>query len=242
MVLLTLLGFAAYLGVSFVAGLRLVWLARRTRELPEFAFGGALFAGGLGFCLYTVATLTRGLPEELERTVYYLAVSFLDLGVILHLLGVWRVFRPGQTWAAALFAAGVAGVVSHLTLVFLSFEPGKGSSGLAFWNFATVSASGHVWSTSEAFRYYGLLRKRLRLGLAEPELAHRILLWGCASSAALTQIVITMANHVISGRNLDPNLVVVQSFVGLVCAVSLWFSFYPPSFYLRLVFGERVAS
>lgn len=242
MALLTLLGFAAYLGVSFVAGLRLVWLSRRTREVPEFAFGGALFAGGLGFCLYTVTTVTHALPAELERSVYFLAVSFLDLGVILHLLGIWRVFRPGQRWAAALFAGGVAAVCSHLALVFVSFEPGKGSSALAFWNFATVAASGHVWSTSEAFRYYGLLRKRLRLGLAEPEMAHRILLWGCASSAALTQIVITMANHVISGRNLDPSLVVVQSFVGLVCAVSLWFSFFPPALYLRLVFGERVAS
>ena len=242
MVLLTLLGFAAYVGVSFVAGLRLVLLSRRTREIPEFAFGGALFAGGLGFCLYTLTTVTRTLPAELERTLYFLAVGCLDLGVILHFLGIWRVFRPGERWAACLFAAGVAAVASHLALVFTSFEPGRGSSALAFWNFATVAASGHVWSTSEAFRYHGLLRKRLRLGLAEPEMVHRIFLWGCASSAALTQIVITMASHLISGRNLVPGMVSVQSLVGLVCAMSLWFSFFPPKAYLRLVMGEQATS
>ncbi len=240
--LLTLLGFGAFVAVSFVAGLRLLLLSRRTREVPEFAFGGALFLGGVGFCLYTLAAVKHALPADLNRAGMIAGVTCLDLGVLLNLLGVWRVFRPGKRWAATIFAASVAALTAHLCAVILTYDPSRGGVPFTFWTFAGIAAAGYLWCASECFRYYGLLRKRVRLGLAEPEMAHRLLLWGCASTAALLQVVINVLNRLVAGQGMDANVLVVQSLVGLVCAVSLWFSFFPPTAYLRLVLGEQATS
>src|SRR5262249_16178730 len=50
--------------------------------------------------------------------------------------------------------------------------------GPSYWiNFA-ARVSGVVWMSVESFRYGAMLRRRLRLGLADPLVANRFLLWG----------------------------------------------------------------
>ncbi len=239
MSLVSLLGFGSFVAVSFIVGLRLLLLARRTREVPELAIGVALFGGGLGYCFYILAFVTKLLPEDMRFTGYLAAITCLDVGLSFHLLGVWRVFRPGARWAAGGFSCGVAALISHLFVAVLSYDPSGARGFFAFWLFNGVAAAGYTWSAYECFRYHALLRKRARLGLAEPEMVHRLLLWACAGSAALLLIGLGIFNRLTVEHGVDPRVMVAQSLLGLVSAVSIWLAFFPPAAYLRLVTSHK---
>jgi hypothetical protein len=237
--LLTLLGFGAFVGVSFVVGLRLLLVAQRTREVPELSIGGALFAGGLGYCFYILTFVVKLFPGAMREAGYIAAIASLDVGVVFLLLGVWRVFRPGERWAAVAFASGVAALVTHLFVGVVSYDPSGARGFFTFWLFNGVAAAGYTWSACECFRYHGLLRKRARLGLADREMVHRFLLWGCAGGAALLLIGLGMLNRFLVEQGVDPSLMVAQSLLGLVSAVSIWLAFFPPAAYLRVVAGNE---
>ena len=54
--MLAAIGGGAFVLVSLVIGVRVMWLARRTRGLPEFAMAlGLLLMGGLGYPILILA-------------------------------------------------------------------------------------------------------------------------------------------------------------------------------------------
>ncbi|MBW2233629.1 MAG: hypothetical protein JRH17_24890, partial [Deltaproteobacteria bacterium] len=87
-----------------------------------------------------------------------------------------------------------------------------------------------IWSGYEAFRFHGLMQKRLQLGLADPLVTNRFLLWGIAQVAALTGL---------SMRVLDAHGVltevaaVMMPAAGLGAAIAYWITFFPPEAYRR---------
>lgn len=237
--LLSLVGFALFVGVNFVVGLRLLLLAKRTGEVPELAIGAAIFAGGVGYCFYIVAIATPLASGGLRFPGFVAAISFLDLGVVFHLLGVWRVFRPGERWAAAVFACGAAAIAGHWIVSIVHYDPSGARGTLAFWLFNGIAAAGYAWSAVECLRYHAILRKRARIGLAEPEMVHRVLLWGCAGGSALLLMGLAMLNRSLNEIGIDPRIMAGQSLLGIFGSLSIWLAFFPPAAYLKVVLGEE---
>jgi hypothetical protein len=75
------------------------------------------------------------------------------------------------------------------------------------------------------------MKRRLRLGLADPELAHRFQCWALSSSATLLLYGLSAANRALSETGYDPRLLVAQSALGLFAALVNWLTFFPPAFY-----------
>ena len=110
---------------------------------------------------------------------------------------------------------------------------------IAFWDSAAVAsfALGFGWMGAESLRYHGLLRRRLVLGLADPAVTNRFLVWG-AGAAATCVLVTVLLGLYLNGMTLMTNSVaasVVATLSGLVFAVVPCLSFTPPVAYLRFI-------
>jgi len=242
---LYLLGTAAFVLVSLLIGLRLVRLARRTGERPELYLGlGILGTAVLGYGLQIASVVLRGGPES-TRAVSATMVALTGAGKVLHaagvtlvLLFVLTVFRRHEPGARVLF--GVAAATIWIGLV------GQGLTGgyrdlmqreLFWWMEYAVIWTYPLWGAFESFRYHRRMRKRVRIGLAEPLVANRFLLWGLASSGTFA------ATWLASWPGLlpDPQAAVpYQTFnylataaVGICTVVVYSLAFLPPARYRR---------
>jgi len=232
-------GFAAFFVASLTAGLRLVMLSRRTRRLPELLIGiGVLGIGPVGFGLTTIAQLNRADNPELSRWILALALLAICMGAFAKYVFNWQVYHPRQrpvrwiVWTAGLLLASC-----YATEFF--------TSGFRIQDFESPSNLGRsalligclLWGSAEAFVYWRKMRRRLRLGLADPIVTNRFFLWGLGAGAAgLGSTIGTIAQLVTGLPPLETPLVTLSSSLhGLTAAVAMWLAFMPNQAYLRFI-------
>jgi hypothetical protein len=108
-----------------------------------------------------------------------------------------------------------------------------------FWDPVAVAgfALAFGWMAVESLRYHALLRRRLALGLADPVVTNRFLVWG-AGAAATSVLVLLLMGLYLQGITLLANSLsasVLVTVSGLVMSVVPWLTFAPPAAYLRFV-------
>lgn len=237
--LLVLASAMAFVGVGAGVGLKLLWLARRTRGFPERVVGFSLLVlSAVAWPLMLAASASP--PESVLRAARAGASLAMALGWAGVFLFTWRVFRPGPGWArwlaglgiAVELAAGLAGAIRALALPDAAELRHPAPSGLVLLLGAQVV---YAWTALESFRYRALLRRRIPLGLADPLVADRFGLWGWTgvfgggSIAPVTWAMLTggdpssLWNHLVVGV------------CGLVCSGVLYLAFLPPAAYARFV-------
>jgi len=220
---LSLIGFGAFVLASMVAGVRLLLLARRTRQAPESALGAALLlGGGIGYLLMVLALDV--LPRPLAPPALLAANLSLHAGALCLAIGTAHIFRPDDARARAAVAAIalVLGFSYTLRLWDASTIP---AAPAVFWSDTIGSAVAYAWSALEAGRYAARLRRRLRLGLADPAVARRIALWAAACSAAVAIHVASGLNRFLVTQGTHPAVLAVSSALGLAAALCLWLAF-----------------
>jgi hypothetical protein len=92
------------------------------------------------------------------------------------------------------------------------------------------------WPAAESLGYYVKLRRRQTLGLADPVVVNRFLLWGiaCASSVFIAFVNVGAA---LAGRNImefQPAMI-ISATLGVMNSTLLILAFLPPAPYLRFV-------
>jgi hypothetical protein len=94
-----------------------------------------------------------------------------------------------------------------------------------------------LWGSAEALVYWRKMRRRLRLGLADPIVTNRFFLWGLGAGAAgLGSTIGTVAQLVTGLPPLETPLVTLSSSLhGLTAAVAMWLAFMPNQAYLRFI-------
>lgn len=242
---LLLLSTAAFICAGAVVGLRLLVLASRTRELSDLLVGFALFdLAAVAYPLILYASL-----GELVLTDAKLASALFLTALALGFAGVFwftqRVFRPGEKWAIALAAAGLAmlgyglaGGIGHFASAPDRASLAGGASP-ALW----VEAGGvvvYTWTALEGFRCWIQARRRLRLGLADPLVVNRFLLWGVIGVASLLSVAPSLALTLAGGDGTTSAAARLTTAIGgLVAAIALQLAFLPPARYRAWV--ERTA-
>ncbi len=236
--LLRPLCFASFLAASLTIGLRLLWMARRTRQAPELAVAVAFLGGGfLGYGLVVLWT-AKLVPPDAIRACQLASLVAIDLGAMAMALFTFRVFRPEEP--LALLAMAVLGMLLGMGLIggWLApvADPAPIARELSFWGTTTGTLLAYGWASIESFAFYAVMRRRVRVGLGDPLVTNRLLLWGIswASSALISAIYIAV--H-LSGRarQLDPVASVVSSILILVAALGAWLAFFPPAPYRRRI-------
>jgi hypothetical protein len=236
---------AAFLAVSLLLatlGVRLLRLSRRTSARPERSLGLAfLFAGASAWLLPLGAR--EGTPDATARAIVLAAQTGMSVAIALLGHFTWIVFRPHAAAARGLAPQLIAAnLACPVALVANGTPLPAGPVGLA-----VLAARNLVllWLFLESASYARTMRRRVALGLAEPLLANRFLLWAIWTGALAFIPLLVLALRV-SGALPQPTagpllegpwrLVLAALGGGLAVAlVACWLAFFPTARYRRWI-------
>ena len=226
--------------------IRLMSAALRTREKPELLAALYFLGAGIGLPLRLYGSSIFDSQPELASTVNVLGHLFFASGVIAMTIFTWRVFHPRRRGARAFAIATITLIVSTTIYTLVS---GMGSAETSVEMIATNSARlvPTYWAFFESFRYWGAMRKRAALGLGDPVVTNRFLLWAIWTAAVsvlptaslglrlLEMLVSASGTSVVVSELLQPALLGLRLlFLGVapIAVVALSLSFFPPTRYL----------
>jgi hypothetical protein len=244
MLILAAIGGGAFVLASLVVSLRLLALARRTRELPEFLIGlGLLLMGGIGYPLSTLARLSSddlGLQAALFACHGLLSLTGQSAVALFN----WRVFRRDESWGRA-FALGYIALMSTL-VVWQTLSPGWRAFARAEqgpWTLLpALSLVVLGWAGAESLGYYAKLKKRLALGLAEAVTTDRLRLWAIAMLAAFTTSLLVQLLRLMGVKMTGEVTGLIVGPLGVVSASAMWLAFLPPKRYVDRVLARAAAA
>jgi hypothetical protein len=241
-----------FIAGSALVGVRLLLLARRTRQSPERLLGGAILCSAvLGYGLLIASLVVRGGPSAAVATSAAVPPAaivltgagkiFHDMGVTLFLVFVLTVFRPSDRIARALFLGALALLWGGLAAGALggSFRAERVGS-LPWFSEYLVIWGYPVWMMAESYRYWAMLRRRAALGLADPVVVNRVWLWGTGSLFTALAIWTASVPYALLGHPalLEASTPWVRIATALAGAASIscsYLAFVPPAWYLRRV-------
>jgi hypothetical protein len=231
------IGLLVMIAADVVVGARLVGVWRQTRRLPELAIGSSLLLlGALG---YPVSIAARsGFAEAIgSQALLGAAFAFQDLGCAAMAVATWCTYRRDTAWAKAL----CAGIGTALMMGWWGEASGRGfvlepGGSAAYWLGFSGRALPFAWAAAESWRYHGLLRRRLAIGLGSPLVTDRFRLWAIGTSAVCLAFAV-FGVAAVAGLDVTRSLLVLAStsLAGCVSGVSFWLAFLPPRRYLAYV-------
>jgi len=242
---LSLVCLALYTLTSLVVGTRLILRSRRSRGLPELLMGLTYFtSSGIGYPLSVASGFMSSGPAMLTAVI--MGQVLIVFGCSCFLFFNAKVFRPNASWSvpAAAFgslvlaAGGLVVIGAYLSTPDLALVADRARGGTAAMLFAL--GGGHAWTAIEGLRHYRMMRKRLALGLAEPVVTNRFLLWGLTGLVSMTWNGVA-SSYLLAGVNISthPVPVLAISLGGLASAAMLVLIFMAPAWYTRWVGRER---
>ena len=237
-------GFLAFFFVSLAVGVRLLLLWGRTRQLPELLIGiGVLGIGPVGFGSGVAGALLLERRPGLGALLLGTASLAASVGVVAKLTFNWRVYHPEAPAARAATALGALVLAACFAVKLAQgFSHGLAPD-LVYYLRVFVQIGALLWGAGEALRYHAMMRRRVRIGLADPVVANRFLLWGIGAGAAGVGSLVGTVAQLTTGVTLrDASWVTVSSSLhGLVAAIALWLAFLPPKAWREYVKARAAA-
>jgi len=226
--------------VGVLLALRMLRLARRTRELPELMIGLHMVALVLGYSIEFVGMEVGGSQPSLGIWLRGTANLLYAVSIFVYLLFTWKVFAPKRRWAPVLVMmatlALVVGWTGEVLTTDFDFSPARFAAPW-FWIAFVPRMIGVGWASFEALAHHSKLRRRLSLGLAEPLATNRLLVWGIAALSEW-MIYLSVAITILAGRPdgfLTGNAALWVSAFGVGGSACMWIGFFPPDRYKRWI-------
>lgn len=240
--LLAGLGNALFTLAMLTASLRCLLLWRRTRQVPELAIGvGFLLVAGPGFPLMALALGGRSV-SEVHLPLLGLGLAAIGLGIVSLQVFLWKTFRPREGWAALLTLATLLavaaiwlGCLSTLRAAPLDADPIAAARD--WWLALRLTFEAwYVWTAVESLREHARARRREALGLSDPVVVNRFLLFGVMGAyLALNGALATLLEY----RGQSPLTHALPALVlaanGGGAALLILLAFLPPDAYLARV-------
>jgi hypothetical protein len=229
------------IAVDAIVGVRLLAIARRTRQLPEAALGIAfLLLGAIGYPMTTAAR--RGVLPGDEANAALMGLGLLVQDVAC--LGVYvmtaHTFRAGAGWARTLaVVAGLAFAASWLGQAATDGFAPHSTSGPYWLGFAARTLA-FGWACVESARQYGLAARRLSLGLVDPLVANRFLLFSLGMGGVFAAFLVFLVGTLTTDNVGESRAVLAATgCVGVATAIPTWLAFLPPARYRRHLLSPR---
>jgi hypothetical protein len=239
-------------------GIRLLSLAHRSKQGPEF-WGGLYFIGAaIGLAMRVLGSSLFLTEPQLANTINTIGHLAFASGTIAMTIFTLRVFHPTSSMARIFAGMTIAAILLTSAHTLLAgFTNIENSYSMVATNFARLIPT--CWAFYESFRYWLSMRRRETLGLADPVLTNRFLLWSIWTGAVTllpmialfvrTLSIVTLGNDEFiegAGAVLMPAVLsiirVLFVIIAPVAAVSLSLSFFPPTAYLDRVRARGEAS
>ena len=234
MKIIVLLGLIPYLTAGILVGVRLLLLARQTRQFPETAMGLAwlLFA----LCYPATMAVRPLLGHDPTLLVVGVALSAAGLATSNTLIYFFtrRVFRPGASWALALSCLGALCGLTVVTGTTLTADPK--ALNLTWQAAATTNWSiAFGWMGIEAVLQWRMQARRRVIGLGDPVVANRFGMWGFSCLVtSIGTLALVVAPAVALDLTLEENLAgqAFAAVVGLIWSVVHVLTLMPPKRYM----------
>jgi hypothetical protein len=215
-----------------VVGVRLLWLAARTRQAPELFLGASfLLLGAIGYPLSIVAR--SGAAGEHSEILLLAALAAQNLACFCMFATTALTFHPEARLMRGVLAMAAVGFAASLAGSHLS---GRIDVGPWYYLGFSLRAGAFAWAASESYRLGHRLRRRLRIGLGDVVVADRFRLWTISTVAIMTGFAVFLAGRLL-GVNVGthPPVLVATSLVSIVSGTSMWLAFFPPARYTTWV-------
>lgn len=245
MLILVAVAMGLFVLMCSVVGLRLLWLAARTRKRPELLCGlGFSLIGLIGYPASLLSGKGAHTIGEMWLDAYVVGTVFTNAGVAAFYLFTASVFRPGVGWARAFTAVAIGalafGAGGSIRAVAGADADRFAIEVTAAWNtllqIASLGAFG--WTSIEGFIQARKAQRRVELGLADRLTADRFRLWGVfgASTTVLTLVFVVSLQL---GRSTtdDPVVHFASALLGGLSSVAMALAFFPPRAYVRWMQG-----
>ena len=245
--LLILVSTAAFIIVGGLVGVRLLLLARRTRQVPDWTVGLALFSiAGVAYPLVLLCRVPDLFSAGAHALVFGSAMIVAAVGYSAVFVFTRQVFRPRARWALAFAGLGTLTFMlqagGSLVVAMGIPEPELYPELTRDWTLLRRAAAAVAfgWSGFESWIYHGRMQKRAAIGLADPLVANRFLLWAIASAGAALSTGVNAVLMMGDARALEsPISLGVIAVAGLASAISLYLAFLPPRWLVRRLSTER---
>jgi len=222
-------------------GVRLLRLARASGG-PERWLGLAFLCAGIAAFLLPLAALD-GISPAAARGIALAAQGGFSLAIAALAAFAWRVFRADSQLAARLAIALVtANLFAGAAVIGAGLPVPVGPLGLVVIG---VRSAALLWLFAESALYATRMRRRVRLGLADPVVANRFLLWSIWTGALAFVPLFVLAlrgagllEAPVHGAPLAPGIravFVVLGLAGASAGAAGWLAFFPPPAYRRWI-------
>ncbi|MGH0036347.1 MAG: hypothetical protein ACQGVK_15075 [Myxococcota bacterium] len=235
--ILGMVGVVAFGLASVIVGVRLLVLGAHTRKVPELTIGIGFVVGVVfGFIPESLVYSTDLVAESWVLPTIRMAEFSIRVCAVAILVFTWRVFRPDARYAVAI----VVLLGGAMLASFLIAPNGKHRSvGEVQLAWVTVSFYARtlalVWGTIESLRYWTLCRRRLALGLIDPSVSNRFLVWSVGLGASSFLMGSVLLAPLFGFAATDRSWLLLESALGGVAAGAIWLTFFQPAFYRRWV-------
>ena len=233
-------------------GGRLLRVATRSGATPDKLLTAFFLLIGLAVPLRLIVVDLLTNAGRSDTTYWLTTAGNVVLGTALSCLAAftWRVFRAQQPWGRWLFLGLSCGILVTALAAALVGESKEASASILI----VITAIGHstlLWTFVECLLHYRRMRRRVSLGLADPVVANRFLLWSIWTGALVVQTGLQLGTRlalwvtgddmvIASGQDPGESWLAVIAFVKgalIVVAptvfVSVGLSFSPPGAYRR---------
>jgi hypothetical protein len=229
--------------------IRLLLAAQRTRQMPELWAALYFVGAGVGLPLRLYGSSIYESDPTLAATVNVMGHLFFGAGVIAMTVFTWRVFHPGSAHARRFATVTIASILATTVYILVARQGSHETS----WAMIATNAARLVptyWAFSESFKYWGAMKKRAALGIGDPIVANRFLLWAIWTAAVsvlpsaslslrfLEKVASTLGTDVVFQEVAPPVFLGLRLLFLLVAPIAvgaLSLSFFPPTAYLDAV-------
>lgn len=221
-----------------IASYRLLRLSRRSGERPELQLGIYFAFTGQWYVIYNAPYLLgmEALPPLIEHGIEWIYV----VGVVPYLLFIRSAFRPGSAWAMAVVIGCALFLFAGAMMASLTGNHSVSLDDPAFvieWIGYTVPC---IWMCCEGALSNAAARKRVRVGLCEPIVANRYLLFAyfgfCQTAACISELSWAYENS--TGRAATSISEGLLGATEIASIAVLWLAFFPPLVYRRWIDGR----
>jgi len=235
-----LIAVTIYCCVSLFMAIRLIRMARRTREIPELMIGLAFLTGGMfGYPFSVASSVLLGASKPVAANVtWVVAQAGMALAAFFVLLSWRHIFAREIPGGRALISGWAVLLVASTVGVIMTSGPVPGTPVIQGFGWFMLITQGGCYALIgwSSYSHARMLRKRCVLGLADPVIANRIWLWGLSNSSITFSYLYTMIATIMVRFGLpsifDPSVI---AGCGLAAACCITLAFLPPRAYVERV-------
>jgi hypothetical protein len=222
------------IAVSFGVGVPILARGWARRDGPAILLALSIALDGLEWLFWVLCIRTPAYGTPLGDALAVACRIGVTASAFCLLLFTRVVFRPESRAAAAfLWLASLAMAAGFLGTGALGDWGGFRSDNGWIWLENLAQLAIYAWGCCEPLTYCQKLRRRVRLGLADPLVANRVLLWAVYGAGfAISQVLWVAVLAFCESLTALDALMVAATVVG---EIAVWLAFFPPARYAQWV-------